>query len=240
MSRDSSASDCSSWPFSRATAAWLASVSRSRRSSSENVVPSVSRFATTIDPISPASPSSGAAIALRISGSPRSGEMWRNARRSCATRRWRRSASASGAGDHHQRLAIVLADRQQALVDGLVAWPQQHLGALGAEHLAGVLEQGGERRVELGRVLEDPARLVQQLEPLVLLALRDVRPIGEEHRQQRDDEQGEQQRVQPQHRHGQQREARVGDRDQPAELDHLGQLLVLRGAAGHRDRASRS
>ena len=35
----------SSWPFSRATAAWLASVSSRRRSSSVNAVPSVSRLA---------------------------------------------------------------------------------------------------------------------------------------------------------------------------------------------------
>ena len=175
-------------------------------------------------------------MALRISGSLRSGEMWRKARRSCATRRCRRSASASGRGTIINGVPIVLAHGQQALLHGLVAWPQQHLGALGAEHLAGVLEEGGDRRVELGRVLEDPARLVEQLESLVLLALRDVRAIGEEHRQQRDHEQGQQQRVQPQHRDGQQREARVGDRHQPAELDHLGQLLVLRGAAGHRDR----
>ena len=37
-------------------------------------------------------------MALRTLGSLRSGEMCRNARRSWATRRWRRSASARGAG----------------------------------------------------------------------------------------------------------------------------------------------
>jgi hypothetical protein len=138
--------------------------------------------------------------------------------------------------DHRRRHAILFAHGEQALGDGVVARPQQHLRALGAEHLAGVVEQGGQRRVQLGRVLEDPARLVEQLQPLVLLAFRDVRAVGEEHGHQGHDQERQQQRVEPQHRHGQQREARVGDRDQPAELDHLRQLLVLRGAPGHRDR----
>ena len=59
---------------------------------------------------------------------------------------------------------------------------EQDLGDLGAEHVAGVVEQGDERGVELRRVLEDAARLVEQLEPLVLLALGDVGAVGEEHR----------------------------------------------------------
>ena len=66
---------------------------------------------------------------------------------------------------------------------------QEDLGDLGPEHVAGVVEQRDERRVELRRVLQDPARLVEQLQALVLLALGDVGAVGEEQRHERDDQQ---------------------------------------------------
>ena len=117
-----------------------------------------------------------------------------------------------------------------------VAGPQEELGALGAEHLAGMLEQCAEGGVELRRVLEDPARLVEQLQALVLLALGDVRAIGEEHRDDGHDEQGQQRGLHPQDRDREQREAGVGDRHELPELDHLDELLELRRTAPHRDR----
>ena len=113
---------------------------------------------------------------------------------------------------------------------------EEDLGPLGPEHLAGVVEQGDDRRVELRRVLEDPAGLVEELEPLVLLALREVGPVGEEDGHERDEQEPQEARVEPEDRHGEQRQARVGDRHQAAELDHLGQLLELRRAARQRDR----
>ena len=70
------------------------------------------------------------------------------------------------------------------------------------------------RRIELRRVLEDPAGLVEELEPLALLALGHVRAVGEEHGHERDDEQPEQARLDPQDRDGEQGQARVRDRDQ--------------------------
>ena len=80
-------------------------------------------------------------------------------------------------------------------------------------------------------MLQDAARLVEQLEAFVLLAFGEVRPVGEEDRAERDDQQHEQRRVALDDRHREQREAGVGNRHQAAELDHLGQLLVLRRAA---------
>ena len=54
MSRDSSCSDCSSCPFSRATAAWLATVSSRRRSSSSKRLPSPRRLMIVTAPNDPA------------------------------------------------------------------------------------------------------------------------------------------------------------------------------------------
>ena len=101
MSRDSSASDCSSWPFSRATAAWLARVSSRRRSSSSKLVPSVRRLATVIEPISPDSVISGLTIAWRIGGPVRvrsAATALKNPCRSAATRAWIGSSAASLTG----------------------------------------------------------------------------------------------------------------------------------------------
>ena len=75
----------------------------------ENVVPSVRRLATTIDPISPDSPRSGAAIAWRTAGRGGRATRWRNARRSWPTRRWSRSASASGTGTIIDGAPVLLA-----------------------------------------------------------------------------------------------------------------------------------
>ena len=58
---------------------------------------------------------------------------------------------------------------------------ERNLGDLGPEHLAGVVEQGHECPVHLRTALHDPGRLVQHLEAFVLLTLRDVRSVGDEH-----------------------------------------------------------
>ena len=115
---------------------------------------------------------------------------------------------------------------------------EDDLGQLGPEHLPGVVEQGEQSHVELRRVLEDPAGAVEHLEPLVLLALGDVRPVGEEEGDQGQGQEPDAARVVPQDRHRQEGQARVGDRHEAAELDHLGQLPELRRAARQGDRAS--
>ena len=79
MSRESSWSDCSSWPFSRATAAWLASVSSRRRSSGSKCVPSPSRLMMVSAPMTPALADERAdhrlADGVRIASSSR-GPVW--------------------------------------------------------------------------------------------------------------------------------------------------------------------
>ena len=94
---------------------------------------------------------------------------------------------------------------------------QQELGPLGPEHLAGMVEQRRDRRVELGRVVEQSTRLVEQLEPFVLLALADVGPIGEEHDGRRHGEQEDRPRVDLDDHDREQRQAGVGHRDHRAE-----------------------
>ena len=142
-------------------------------------------------------------------------------------------------GDHGLRFAIV--DRRRAQgVGALLARVEDHLGDLGPEHRAGVIEQRDERGVQLRRVLQDPARLVEQLELLVLLAFRQVRPVGEEDRHERDQQEQDGARVDPHDRDREQGEARVRQRHDQPELEHLGQLLELRRPARQRDRAWRS
>ncbi len=238
MSRDSSASDCSSWPFSRATAAWLARVSSSRRSSSSKLVPSVSRLATIIEPISPDSVISGLTIAWRIGGPVRV--------RSAATVLKNALPLSCDAGvdrvvrgelhGHHRGRDLVLDRGRPKRFAALAPSVESDLGDLRPEHRPGVVEQRDEGRVELRRVLHDPARLVEQLQALVLLALGDVGAVREEQRREGHDQQPDGQRVDPHDGDGEQRQARVGERDHAPELEHLGQLLELRRAAGQRDR----
>ena len=138
-------------------------------------------------------------------------------------------------GDHGLRLAIV--DRRRAQgVGALVARVEDHLGDLGPEHRARVIQQCDQRGVQLRRVLQDPARLVEQLELLVLLAFRQVRPVREEDRHERDQQEQDGARVDPHDGHREQREARVRQRHDQPELEHLGQLLELRRPARQRDR----
>ena len=184
LSRPSCSRDCSSWPFSSAIAVWLASVSNSLRSSASKVLMSLSGSDTRIVPMSVDSPSNGATSARR-------------------TRR-RPTASVSPLGRQVDQPALPLGDRahEDRIVEGRpdrlhdldrVAGPdlaaqhlvarvpgqQPDLGDVGPEHLAGVVEQRDERRIELGAALEDPRRLEQQLDALVLLTLRDVGPVGQ-------------------------------------------------------------
>ena len=158
----------------------------------------------------------------------------KNARRSASRRTVTGSSASQGDGHHHLRSAAMEGGRPQGA--GTAASLEQHLGDLGPEHVAGVVEQRDERGVELRRVLEDPARLVEQLQPFVLLALGDVGAVGEEHRDQRNDEEHDRARVDPHDRDREQGEAGVGQRDHRPEPDHLRQLLELRRAARQRDR----
>ena len=88
-----------------------------------------------------------------------------------------------------------------------------------------------------GRVVQQPAGFVQQLEPLVLLAFADVGAIGDEDDRRsgtasRTIERGSIHRTMT----ASSREAGVGHRDHLAEPEHLGQLAGLRRAARQRDR----
>ena len=93
-----------------------------------------------------------------------------------------RSVSSRGDRDRDHGLGPVAAARRAAQggVERRVGEEQQ-LRALGPEHPAGVLEQGADRRVELRGVVEQPARLVEELEPFVLLAFAHVGAVGHEH-----------------------------------------------------------
>ena len=84
-------------------------------------------------------------------------------------------------------------------------------------------------------MLEDPRGLVEQLEALVLLAFGHIRLVRKEDSREWQDQEPQQDRVDPHHRDGEEREARVGDRHHAAELDHLGQLLELGCPARDRD-----
>ena len=115
---------------------------------------------------------------------------------------------------------------------------QPDLGDVGPEHLAGVVEQRDERGIELRAALEDPRRLEQQFDALVLLALRDVRPVGERRGDRRQDEQPDRFGVRPQDGQRHQGEARVRERDDDPDLEHLRDPPVLGGPLGQRDRGA--
>ena len=135
---------------------------------------------------------------------------------------------------HHLGLAVLLRRRPEG-VRAVDARVEHDLGELGAEHGPGVVEDRDDRGVELRRVLEDARRLVQELQALVLLALRQVRAVRDEDDAERDREQRQEQRVALHDHDREQREARVRERDHDPEPEHLGQLLELRRAAGQGD-----
>ena len=206
LSRPSCSSDCSSWPFSRAIAVWLASVSNSFRSSASNVLRSLSGSETKSVPTSVDSPRSGATSARRVFRPRRSD--------SSSRREVDQAALAFGHGADEQRIVERRADRLHDLdpvarpdlaaqdVVAFVARQQPDLGHVRAEHLAGMIEQAHQRGVELRAPLQDPGRLVQELDALVLLALRDVGAIGQRRGDRRQHEQPDRLRVRPQRRSG--------------------------------------
>ena len=83
---------------------------------------------------------------------------------------------------------------------------QDDLGDLGAERLERAGEQALERVDDLGRARERAVRLVEELEPLVALALGDVGAVGEEDGDERDDQQ--RQRARRRRRRSRRRRAR--------------------------------
>ena len=87
--------------------------------------------------------------------------------------------------------------------------------------------------IDLRRQLQDPRGLVQELEPFVLLAFGDVRLVGDEDHHEREHEQPEHDRVQPQDRHREQRQARI----RPARpCSRTGSSRAASGIAGrHRE-----
>ncbi len=131
----------------------------------------------------------------------------------------------------HDLRHVAVGDARQQTLGLILARIEEQLRALRAEHVARVIEQRDHGQVKLARVLQDAAGLIEQLEPLVLLALGEVGPIGQEDGRQRDDQQRHQPRVALDDRYREQCQAGVGDGHQPPELDHLGQLFVLRRAA---------
>ena len=135
---------------------------------------------------------------------------------------------------HHLVAAVVPGHRHQGVADG-IARIQDDLGLLGAEHLPGVGQHPQQGGVQLRSVLEDPRGLVEELQPLMLLVLRDVGLVGEEDDHDRKGQEPQEAGIQPQEGDGEQGEARVGQRHHASELDHLGELLELRGTSGQGD-----
>jgi hypothetical protein len=138
---------------------------------------------------------------------------------------------------HHHLGRLILPRRRPERIRGLTARIEDDLRPFGTEHVPRVIEEGNDRGVELGRVLKDPARLVEELEALVFLVLGDIGAISKEDRGKRDGEQEDQHRIDAQEGDREKREARVGNRHQASELQHLRQLLELRRATRHRDNA---
>ena len=106
-----------------------------------------------------------------------------------------------------------------------VGGEQDDLGHVCAKDVACLAEQGHERLVDLRGRAHLTRRVVQELEALVLLALPDVHPVGEEQRRRRQHEQPAEGRVPPEEGHADQREARVRDRDRQPELHRGGEVL---------------
>ena len=135
---------------------------------------------------------------------------------------------------HVDRLARPDARPQDVLA--LDLGQERDLGDLGPEHLASVVEQGHEGPVHLRAALQDPGGLVQHLEAFVLLALRDVRAIGDEDRDDRHREQQRGGRLDEQDRDHEQREAGVRERHDFAHHQHARDPGVLRRTLGEGDR----
>ena len=143
MSRDSSASDCSSWPFSRATAAWFASVSRRRRSSSlkrRALGQPVGDDQRADQPGLAAQRAHHRLADRRVAGG-RAGS-WRNGPPLGATRWWSGSVRGVVHGDHDSAARRRGATSSAAPRRRGDARVQDDLGELGPEHLAGVARAG--------------------------------------------------------------------------------------------------
>ena len=115
---------------------------------------------------------------------------------------------------------------------------QRHFGDLGAEHLAGMVEQRHKGTVDLGAALQDPGGLVQHLETLVLLALGHVRPVGDEDRDDRNREQKRRRGLDEQDRDHEQRKAGVCQGHHGTHQQHARDPGVSRGSLGEGDRGS--
>ena len=106
--------------------------------------------------------------------------------------------SGTGCGDHRLR-PVRSASGRCAGPPPTVGSGKSMSSARSARNIrAGVVEQRRDRRVELRRVVEQTARLVEQLESFVLLALADVGPVGEEDDRRRDRQEERRTRVTPQ------------------------------------------
>jgi hypothetical protein len=135
---------------------------------------------------------------------------------------------------HVDRLAGSDARPQDVLTLGL--WQERDLGDLGPEHLAGVVEQGHECPIHLRASLHDPGGLVKHLEAFVLLALRDVCPVRDEDRDDRDREQEGGSRLDEEDGDHEQRQAGVRERDHLAHHQHPRDPSVLGRTLGEGDR----
>ena len=181
------ASCCSvatSRPLARATLAWLASVSNSRRSSSTNELTSVSRLATTIAPTVTPSVVSGTIAASFTPTSPShpgSGSPGSNSRASLSGSSSARSA-ASSAGEMLAAIDVV-APRQQARCGHAGPNRREQQGTvLAAQDLASAEHHGPLELLEV-RAAERPGEVVQRLQ--VLVALREAH-VGAVEQEQHD------------------------------------------------------
>ena len=175
-----------------------------------------------------ARPSSVASPAGRSTRRP-----WRS-----VTARTRIGSSRAGPTGSMTISALAGPDLAAEDVVALPARQQADLGDVGPEHLASVVEQRDERGVELRAALQDPGRLVQQLDALVLLSFRDVGAIREGRGHDGQGEEPDRGRIRPQDGERQEGEARVRQRHDDPDLEHLGDPPVLRGPLGQRDRGA--
>ena len=123
-------------------------------------------------------------------------------------------------------------------VVALPARQQADLCDVRPEHLPSVLEQRDERGVELRAALQDAGRFVEELDALVLLSFGDIGAIRQGRGHDGQGEEPDRGRIRPQDGEGQEGEARVRQRHDDPDLEHLRDPPVLRGPLRQGDRGA--
>ena len=147
-------------------------------------------------------------------------------------------ASATSESTGSIRLAVAAGSEHRPQRWVLLRPEQDDLGQLGAERLERADEQALERVGDLTRACERAVGLVQELEPLVTLALGQVRAVCREQRQRRDREERERPGIRGRDHRAAQPEAGVAERHHEIHRQHVGDGAELHHALGEGDRAA--